>query len=103
MSLTKEEIIRTALGDVYDPETGIDIVSMGLIYGISFNVESGRVDVLMTLTTPACPMSEALKQGVVNRLERVDDVREVVVELVFDPPWTPKMVSEEARAKLGLG
>ncbi|MDP6850100.1 MAG: metal-sulfur cluster assembly factor [Planctomycetota bacterium] len=95
------EAIREALREVYDPETGIGIVDMGLVYGISFDESSRQASIRMTLTTPACPMSSALKEGVIRRLERLPEVDSAHVEIVFEPPWTPELMSDEAKRKLG--
>lgn len=97
-----EQRLLTSLETVFDPETGIGVVDMGLIYGITFDVSASTCKVTMTLTTPACPMADALTDGVKRRLEAQDGVESVDVELTFDPIWSPEMVSESARIKMGM-
>jgi len=95
-----EEIVLDALRQVIDPEIGCNLVDLGLIYKIA--IEDSRVKVTMTLTTPGCPMHESLCQGVqmaVLNLEGVDDAQ---VELVWDPPWHPAMMTEAGRGMTGV-
>ncbi|MHB8718984.1 MAG: metal-sulfur cluster assembly factor [Candidatus Dormibacteria bacterium] len=96
------ELVLAALSEVYDPEIGIDIVSLGLVYGSHVD-ESGLLTIDMTLTTPYCPMGSIIQgqaQAVCHGLPGVEDVR---VNLVWDPPWDPRtMASEEARLDLGI-
>jgi metal-sulfur cluster biosynthetic enzyme len=90
------EILR----QIVDPEMGLNIVDAGLIYGI--RIEDGRVEVVMTMTTPACPVAGYLTGEVETALwERLPGVRAVEVGLVWDPPWDPLMMSENARDRLG--
>ncbi|KAA3606095.1 MAG: metal-sulfur cluster assembly factor [Planctomycetota bacterium] len=96
-----EEKAWHALAALPDPETGVGMVAMGLVYGVEFSPDSRRITVRMTLTTPACPMSGALQDGVRRAVSALPEVEEVRVELVFDPPWTPARVSEEGRRQLG--
>jgi metal-sulfur cluster biosynthetic enzyme len=97
-----EEMIRDALAEVYDPEIGIDIVSLGLIYGTEVD-DVGLLTVDMTLTSPFCPLGSILQaqiHAVCATLPGVDDVR---VNLVWVPPWDPRtMASDEARLELGI-
>lgn len=97
-----EAAILDGLSHVYDPELGLDVVSLGLIYGIA--EEDGRVVVEMTLTTPGCPVSEMLPseagQAVADALAPLG--RSSEVRIVWDPPWTPARLSDEAAAGLGL-
>lgn len=99
MKLTKEEVMKV-LKNVVDPEVGVNIVDMGFIYGIE--IEGKKVKVRMTLTTPGCPMHAMFVHEVENALKAVFDDVEVQVELVFDPPWTPDKMSDEAKKKLGF-
>lgn len=95
-----EEIVLDALRQVIDPEIGCNLVDLGLIYKIA--IEDSRVKVTMTLTTPGCPMHESLCQGVqmaVLNLEGVDDAQ---VDLVWDPPWHPAMMTEAGRGMTGV-
>jgi len=94
-----EAIVLDALRQVIDPEISCNLVDLGLIYDIAIN--ASKVKVTMTLTTPGCPMHESLCGGVqmaVLNLEGVDDAE---VELVWDPPWHPSMMTERGRAKTG--
>jgi metal-sulfur cluster biosynthetic enzyme len=95
---TNEEIWKT-LGTIPDPEFGVSIVDLGLIYSVS--AEEGVVTVVMTLTTPACPSGGWIQEGARAALAELPGVRSVAVDLVFDPVWTPEMLSPEARRQLG--
>jgi metal-sulfur cluster biosynthetic enzyme len=99
-SLT-ETRVRDALATVIDPELGLSLVELGLIYSIE--VAERRVGVKMTLTTQGCPMHESLVWGVRRAVLALDMVEEVDVELVWDPPWQPAMMSAQARERLGVG
>lgn len=91
---------RTALGDVYDPELGIDIVSLGLVYDV--RQEAGNVVVEMTLTTPGCPVSESLPEMArCTVAEALGGETGVDVKVVWDPPWSPAMMAGDAGEKLG--
>ena len=96
------ELVLAALSEVYDPEIGIDIVSLGLVYGSHVD-DNGLLTIDLTLTTPDCPMGSIIQgqaHAVCHGLPGVDDVR---VNLVWDPPWDPRtMASEEARLDLGI-
>lgn len=106
-----ESLIYDRLKTVMDPELHIDIVSLGLIYEVTIRSVEGPagtrpvVHILMTLTTPGCPLAgvfdQMVKQGLAD-IEGLNAERDVMVELTFDPPWIPDMMSEEARAELGL-
>ncbi len=98
-----------ALRTVIDPELGIDIVSLGLIYVVTvYPVQSDRgeeqhVHILMTLTTPGCPLAgtfDGMLRDALQMIEGLDTRRQVDIELTFDPPWVPDMMSEEARAEI---
>ena len=95
-----EQSVLNALRQVIDPEIGCNLVDLGLIYDIA--ITGAKVKVTMTLTTPGCPMHESLCQGVqmaVLNLEGIDDVE---VDLVWDPPWHPSMMTEVGRAMTGV-
>ncbi|MBP9820355.1 DUF59 domain-containing protein [Candidatus Woesebacteria bacterium] len=101
--------VYDALGTVIDPELGIDIVSLGLIYGVTvYSVQSDsgeeqHVHILMTLTTPGCPLAgtfDGMLRDALQVIEGLDTRRQVDIELTFDPPWVPDMMSEEARAEI---
>ncbi len=93
--------IREALASVYDPEIPVNIVDLGLVYGWECD-DRGRVHITMTLTAPGCGMGPVLVQEVETRVGRVPNVSSVEVELVFDPPWSRDMMTEEAQLELGL-
>lgn len=88
------------LAHVYDPEIGLDLVNLGLIYDV--RVRDGRVEVEMSLTTPGCPLSDAMPAAVERAVDLVPGVRQVTVELVWEPRWDPDMMSEEAKRQLGF-
>jgi FeS assembly SUF system protein len=90
-----------ALKDCYDPEIPVDIYELGLVYGVEVDA-AGRVEIRMTLTSPACPVAGSLPGEVEQRARAVPGVSEVVVELVWDPPWDREMMSEAAKLKLGF-
>tara|TARA_Y100000310_G_scaffold343975_1_gene454319 strand:- start:2778 stop:3065 length:288 start_codon:yes stop_codon:yes gene_type:complete len=93
---TKEDVMKI-LKEVMDPEIGIDIVTLELIYGV--NVENDIVNIKMTFTTPMCPYGPMLVEEIKARVKEIEGVKEVNVEVVFDPPWHP---SEQLRATLGV-
>jgi metal-sulfur cluster biosynthetic enzyme len=88
------------LTHVYDPEIGIDLVNLGLIYELQ--VRDGDVHLRMSLTTPGCPMSDTMPEVVERAIAMVPGVREVTVELVWEPRWDPDMMTDEARRELGF-
>jgi len=100
--MVKEQRVREQLKEVMDPELDINIVDLGLIYEVDVDDE-GRVDILMTLTTPGCPLhgvfDEMVKREVGN-IEEVDE-RDIDVELTFEPRWSPEEMSDEAQDELG--
>lgn len=101
----RDEMIMQQLKTVRDPEIPVDIVNLGLVYAAAATpLESGgnRIDVRMSLTAPGCSMSDVIKAEVEQKLAALPDVREVHVEIVFDPPWNPGMMSEGARLHLGF-
>ncbi len=115
MSKISKEIIKDKLREVIDPELGIDIVSLGFIYDIksqkskvkSQNYNSKfktfhTVEIVMTLTTAGCPLAGVIAIMVRDKVKEIEGVDKVEVELTFDPPWTPEMMSEEAKLKLGF-
>jgi metal-sulfur cluster biosynthetic enzyme len=95
--ITKEEI-KNKLKEVVDPEIGVNIVDLGLIYGVK--IDGGNVNILMTLTTPGCPLAAMFNQEVARKVKELEGVKKVTVELTFDPPWTPEKMSKEARKKI---
>lgn len=101
-SLIHEDQVWTALKSVFDPEIPVDLVNLGLIYSVDIDQAAGRVDIRMTLTAPGCGMGPVLVGDVEYRVRLVPNVREVKVELVFDPPWSREMMSEEAQLETGM-
>ena len=98
--LTKE-LVMEALGRVIDPELGLNIVDLGLIYDV--NIVDGAVDVTMTLTTPGCPLHTAIARGAQAAVQELSEAEEAHVQVIWDPPWTPERMSPKARAHLGWG
>lgn len=97
-----EEQVWEALGSVYDPEIPVDLVNLGLIYKVEINQDENSIYVEMTLTAPGCGMGPVLVGDVEYRLRMVPNVKKVQVELVFDPPWSREMMSEEAQLETGM-
>ncbi len=96
--VTKEQVLEV-LKTVYDPEIPINIVDLGLIYGIDIS-EDGKIHILMTLTAPGCPIGDSLKFEIEDKLMQLEGVKEVDVEFTFDPPWTIDRISEEGKEML---
>lgn len=103
MPLT-EDTIYAALRQVRDPELMVNVVDLGLIYGVGVDEVAGRTNmmVLMTMTTPACPYAPQLLQEVKDTLAGLEGAGEVEVQLTLNPPWTPDRMTEEARDELGF-
>lgn len=95
-----EKIVKV-LKTIYDPEIPVDIYELGLIYDVFVN-EDNDVKIVMTLTTPNCPVAESLPQEVKDKVASLNMVKEVELELTFDPPWTQELMSEEAKLELGM-
>ena len=99
MSVTKENVLEV-LSDVYDPEIPIDIVNLGLVYEVE--VEGTVVNLKMTMTSPGCPSAREIVLESQPLVSEMDGVTEANVEIVWDPPWTPEKMSDEARVSLGM-
>jgi FeS assembly SUF system protein len=97
--VSKDEIV-TVLKDCYDPEIPINIWDLGLVYDISINNED--VGIKMTLTAPGCMMGGMIAEDVKTKIKAMAGVKDAKVELVWDPPWTPDKMSEEAKAQMGI-
>lgn len=95
------EKIVLVLKTIYDPEIPVDIYELGLIYDVFVNQDS-EVKVLMTLTTPNCPVAETLPAEVEQKVASLNEVKSAEVEITFDPPWTQDLMSEEAKLELGM-
>ena len=100
-NLTLEERVVAVLKTVYDPEIPVDIYELGLIYEVEPR-EDGEVYVKMTLTSPMCPVAETLPPEVEEKVRMVEGVSEVVLDLVWEPPWNPDMMSEAAKLQLNF-
>ena len=98
--MVTEEVVLEALKEVYDPELHYNIVDLGLVYDV--DISDGSVRVLMTLTTPMCPIGPMVAEQIQETVGILPGVKDVDVEITFDPPWGPDMMSDEARADLGL-
>lgn len=107
MSLTEQQL--DAMGDllvakfktIYDPEIPVDIYELGLIYDAFVNTD-GEAKIMMTLTSPNCPVAESLPNEVKNKVEEIEGIEKAEVEITFDPPWDRDMMSEEAKFELGM-
>ncbi len=97
-----EAQVWEALHTIYDPEIPVDLVNLGLVYEVRIDQDAGAVSITMTLTAPGCGMGPVLVGDVEYRLRQVPHVRDVAVELVFDPPWHRDMMSEEAQLETGM-
>ncbi|AIF70273.1 aromatic ring hydroxylating enzyme [Palaeococcus pacificus DY20341] len=100
VELTKEAILEK-LKEVIDPEIGVDVVNLGLIYELEVR-EDKTVYVKMTMTTPGCPLTMWLLKAVEEKVLEIPGVKDAEIELTFDPPWTPERISEDFKRKLGL-
>ena len=100
-SAITEELVVETLRQVLDPELGCNIVDLGLVYSVQ--IQDGHVAVFMTLTTPGCPMHESISLGARNALLCLQGVASAQVEVVWDPPWNPSMMTEAGRKATGLG
>ena len=98
-TITKDEVLN-ALHDVFDPEIPVNVVDLGLIYGVK--VDDGNVDVTMSLTLAGCGMGPYIAQQAEWRIAEMEGVEDVNVEMVFDPPWTPDLITEDGKKLLGL-
>lgn len=93
------QTILNVLCQIHDPELEINIVDLGLIYGV--RIEDGHVEVQMTMTSPGCPMHEVITDAAQGSIEAIPGVNSVEIQLVWTPPWTPDFLSAEAKAQLG--
>lgn len=96
-----EAVVLETLRQVIDPELGCNIVDLGLMYDVQIN--GGKIIVAMTLTTPGCPMHESISFGVQTALLNLEGVTDVEVEVVWDPPWHPSMMTEQGRIATRMG
>ena len=96
-----EDDVVAVLKTVYDPEIPVDIYELGLVYNVDVR-EDRSVEVRMTLTTPMCPVAEILPAEVESKVASVEGVKSAAIDLVWEPPWTPGMMSEAAKLELGM-
>ena len=102
MEEINEAEVMDALRECYDPEIPVNIVDLGLIYGLDIHNEAGEVMVTMTLTAMGCPMAGEVISEVEMRVGQVKNVKRCKVEMTFDPPWSPDRMTEDARWELGM-
>lgn len=95
-----EDIVKV-LKTIYDPEIPVDIYELGLIYDVMVNTDY-EVKILMTLTSPNCPVAETLPREVEEKVNKLENVKATEVEITFDPPWSKDLMSEEAKLELGM-
>ena len=101
MHQLENKVIR-ALKNVYDPEIPLNIYDLGLVYSLEIDEKTNNVRILMTLTTPNCPIAEDIPGIVIEEVKKVDGVGEVNVQLTFEPPWDMDKLTDEAKLQLGL-
>lgn len=99
--MLNKKIILNKIEDVLDPELGISIVDLGLIYEVNLD-KKGNIEILMTLTTMGCPLFDQIREPIEQKLMELDGVNNVVVNLTFEPPWNADKMSKEAKIKLGF-
>jgi metal-sulfur cluster biosynthetic enzyme len=99
MPKVSEQRVLSALKQCMDPEIPLSVVDLGLIYGIDID-DNNNVNIRMTMTTPGCPLHNTLVRDVKNALSKVEDIGDINVEIVWDPPWTPERMSPEAKAMI---
>jgi len=95
-----EAVIRQALTTCLDPELGLDIVSLGLIYGIT--IQSNKIIIIMTLTTPGCPLMPYFKEIITTAVQTATGFNDISVEVTFDPPWSPEKMTSQAKKQISL-
>ena len=98
---TLSDLIIKKLDSIYDPEIPVSIYELGLIYDVRINKKS-EVKIIMTLTSPSCPVAESLPEEVKQEIEKINGVKSAEVEITFEPPWEKSMMSEEAKLELGF-
>lgn len=99
--IEKKEVLEQ-LKTVIDPELNINIVDLGLVYDVDINQETGKVVITMTLTTPGCPLSLVFEEWVPDAVRKVRGVRDVKINLVWEPAWDPEKMSDEAKEQIGI-
>ncbi len=99
--MVSRDEVMSALRECYDPEIPVNILDLGLVYDV--RITDSAVEIDMTLTAPGCPMSAMISEDVKSKLQEVEGVNSVVVKMVWDPPWTPERMSDDAKKSLGFG
>ena len=99
--ITKDQVTEK-LKTIIDPELNINIVDLGLIYGISIDQEKGEVEVTMTLTSPGCPLSFVFEEWIPDAVKKVEGVKNVRINLVWEPPWDPDKMTDDIKESLGI-
>lgn len=99
--ITKEAVLEE-LKKVIDPELNVNIVDLGLIYDVAIEQKTGKVDVTMTLTTPGCPLSMVFEEWIPAAVKNIEEVKDVKINLVWEPPWDPEKMSDEAKELMGF-
>ncbi|HAX25675.1 MAG TPA: aromatic ring hydroxylase [Chloroflexi bacterium] len=101
MTQLSDDLVFEALKQVYDPEIGVNIVDLGLVYGVEIK-DDNDVEVTMTLTSMGCPLGPVIIQDIQQTVAKLDDSRSTFVRIVWSPPWSPAMMTEDARDELGI-
>lgn len=101
VAIINKEAVIAQIKMVFDPEIPVDIYELGLIYDIQIQ-EEGKINIVMTLTAPACPAAEIIPEDVKSKVGSIEGVSEVTIELTFEPAWDKDMMSEEAKLELGM-
>ena len=99
--MATEEQVIDVLKEIVDPEIGVNVVDLGLVYGVDFP-DQDKVTVRMTLTAPGCPLHDTISRSAEMAIETLPGVKEAKVDIVWDPPWTPEMLTDEGRRLLGF-
>lgn len=97
-----KEIVLDYLKEVIDPELNINIVDLGLVYDTIIDQEKGSVEVVMTLTSPGCPLSIVFEEWVPQAVKKIEGVRHVKINLVWEPAWSPDRISDDTKEQLGI-
>lgn len=98
---TRKDQVYAALKTIIDPELHINIVDLGLIYGLDIKADD-MAEITMTLTTPGCPLSYVFQEWIPEAVKKVDGVKDVTINLVWDPPWDPDKISDEQKEEMGI-
>jgi metal-sulfur cluster biosynthetic enzyme len=101
MSQDTEQHVKEKLKGVIDPELGISIIDLGLVYDVAVG-QDGMCVITMTLTTIGCPLFDVIEKDIESKVKEISEIKEVKTELTFDPPWTPDKMTEDAKIELGL-